>query len=183
MTKPKYEVGGKVRVSGEWYEIFAVHENDENHPIRVKLHEVGICSWPHHYFIQEYTPPKPKVYEWLTSADVSYAYVPTVQGNTNLLNQILTERYGDPATFAKPRKVQPHNPDNLTPEQVDIKGGWRLLNKDEIGDIDDAVSFPISRWSGEVMGWLGGYGTATMPLKTYRTKLTREELRKDRGLE
>lgn len=80
--------------------------------------------------------------------------------------------------------MKQHNVDNLTPEQVGVAEGWRLLDEHEIYgnapylhvDVDDLEGW-CHFWS-TAPGWRGSnHGT------TYRTKLTREELRKARGLD
>lgn len=76
---------------------------------------------------------------------------------------------------------KPHNPNNLTPEQIGTADGWRLLAKDEVfgNSIPPIHSygclsrkwFDDGREHGEMWGTI-----------TYRTKLTRAELRAARGL-
>lgn len=78
--------------------------------------------------------------------------------------------------------MKPHNPDNLTPEQVGVSEGWRLLDEDEVTgasnrEIDGIQLFLRGReWWGDSN--LSGNGNHV----TYRTKLTREELAEKRGL-
>jgi hypothetical protein len=76
----------------------------------------------------------------------------------------------------------PHNPDNLTPEQVGVSEGWRLLESDEIHgelSLDD-----VGGWACGSKEWNGCFGHGDMWKSiTYRTKLSRAELRKARGLE
>jgi len=74
--------------------------------------------------------------------------------------------------------VQPddpeHNPDNLTPEQVGVAGGWRLLRQSEVKERENAVrvqGWPIRRW-------VGGEWKASDPACTYRTRLPYGELDK-----
>jgi len=79
-----------------------------------------------------------------------------------------------------------HNPDKLTFGEVGVEDGWRLLDEDEIrtnsDDIDGIQGWircnrkDDSRW-GSSIRW-GGIDKSV----TYRTKLSREELRKARGL-
>lgn len=71
---------------------------------------------------------------------------------------------------------KPHNPDSLTPEQVGVADGWRLLDEDEI--------LPPSVWLAQIHAWncendnkwnaTGWVGSNTVI--TYRTKLSRAEL-------
>lgn len=70
-----------------------------------------------------------------------------------------------------------HNPDFLTPEQVEVNEGWRLLDKNEIRE-----SAPFLK---EIQMWADGYWDSTDWMGdqkdfTYRTKLTPAELRKKR---
>lgn len=86
-----------------------------------------------------------------------------------------------------PHSENAHNPDNLTPLQVETHLGWRLLDRDEIrqpADYSECVYmwFParpedglLAKWSEGT--WLGHTGCAT-----YRTRLTREELAEARGI-
>lgn len=75
------------------------------------------------------------------------------------------------------RKV--HNPDGLTNEQVGIVEGWRLLDEDEIIPNNNALE-EIESW--DITGWDNeGFFGANQSM-TYRTKLTREELKQKRGL-
>lgn len=61
-----------------------------------------------------------------------------------------------------------HNPDRLTPAQVDPKGeGWRLLLKEEI--IDRKITNEIHKWRGGSEGWNVGW-EGSMAHATYRTK-------------
>lgn len=73
----------------------------------------------------------------------------------------------------------PHNPDNLPPETVGVDDGWRLLDEDEVGNVDwDQVH--VDKWS--EFGWqTRNFGWDK--LRTYRTRLSRTELRAARGLE
>lgn len=79
---------------------------------------------------------------------------------------------------------KPHNPDNLTPGQVGVSEGYRLLNLDEIENIPDSAkkTSDVHKWDCERKQWdcSGWYGQ--LPNRTWRTKLTREELKKARGL-
>lgn len=75
-----------------------------------------------------------------------------------------------------------HNPDKLTPKQYGKAEGYRLLWQDEVGpqfmkELAEIECWVIHSW------WphLAGYGgTKSYPL-TYRTKLTRAELRARRS--
>lgn len=77
----------------------------------------------------------------------------------------------------------PHNPDSLTPEQYGAADGWRLLDDDEIrhekrGGLNYAP-FSVFSWN---RGWEAGICYADSRAVTYRTKLTRAELREGRGI-
>lgn len=80
-----------------------------------------------------------------------------------------------PKKRTKP-KPKPHNPDGLTPAQVGK--GWRLLDRNEVKnrdvesrEIEAFVGFPKRYWNSN--GWIGHE-----PSITYRTRLTRAELRR-----
>lgn len=86
---------------------------------------------------------------------------------------------GEPASQGPAHK--PHNPANLTPEQVGVAEGWRLLDVDEIAPSQSPVH-GINLWmdSEEWSVLPSAFGDTSGC--TYRTKLTREELKKARGL-
>jgi len=75
-----------------------------------------------------------------------------------------------------------HNPDGLTPEQVGIKDGYRVLDKDETGPkFNNSISLrAIEGWNSDDT-WDKGY-RGNLANVTYRTKLTREQLAAKRGL-
>lgn len=70
--------------------------------------------------------------------------------------------------------MKPHNPDNLTREQVGVSEGWRLLDEDELND-HRISSSDIERWMVNSRSWSGGYSGGSES-STYRTTLTRQEL-------
>lgn len=80
-------------------------------------------------------------------------------------------------------QTTPHNPDNLTPEQVGVADGWRLLDENEIlSQFDNRPPYTCQawlefKWSSEDLGYNGG-----SPNLTYRTRLSRAELRAARGV-
>jgi len=78
----------------------------------------------------------------------------------------------------------PHNPDNLTPEQIGVAEGWRLLDEDEIGPNNGkATCQPWLKPFGSNPGMWGNLNyVGQSPELTYRTRLTREELSAARGL-
>lgn len=72
-----------------------------------------------------------------------------------------------------------HNPDGLTPEQVGVSDGWRLLDEDEI-----VTGYRVAYRAIEIYannGWLDN-ASGNWRSVTYRTCLTREELAKARGI-
>lgn len=85
------------------------------------------------------------------------------------------------ATFYGPKELE-HNPHNLTPEQYGKAKGYRLLDKDEVGE-DFGLSV-VGLESYTPLGALAwrypAYGHDISI--SYRTKLTREQLRAARGL-
>lgn len=80
----------------------------------------------------------------------------------------------------QPTEAKPHNPDNLTPGQIGTQDGWRLLDRDEIIDDYPTSERVAEQWRGSF--WEEGYYGVAQEY-TYRTNLTREELRKARGLD
>ena len=74
----------------------------------------------------------------------------------------------------------PHNPDNLTHIQIGTAEGWRLLDEDEIGSLPPITYYCIQIWSHGAWAVGAHRDTTGHPC---RTKLTRAELRKARGLE
>ena len=90
------------------------------------------------------------------------------------------------ATFYGPKELE-HNPDGLTPEQYGMGQGYRLLDKDEIlpaaGSkvrLPDLEEFQPGPFYGHRCWEPGVYGDSRAV--TYRTRLTREQLRAARGL-
>ncbi len=79
---------------------------------------------------------------------------------------------------AKP-KPTPHNPDNVTPAQLNPrKGGkrWRLLDSDEVYRRKE-IHKEIERWAGDTR-WDDTHWCGDSVDCTYRTRLTRAELAK-----
>lgn len=76
-----------------------------------------------------------------------------------------------------------HNLDNLTDEQIGTADGWRLLDEDEIGESFRLYSMVLMGIEVKAShGWLAGNSGENL-LLTYRTRLSRAELREARGLE
>lgn len=89
-----------------------------------------------------------------------------------------------PQSEESQRRVRPtpHNPDNLTPEQVGVSDGWRLLDVDEVNsDFNKSNNRSAEKWFHIAHGW-HGFWLGTDDKSTYRTKLTRTQLREARGL-
>lgn len=76
-----------------------------------------------------------------------------------------------------------HNPDNLTPEQVGVEDGWRLLDEDEVPECQDMEYQGMQAWTGPkgLKTWNPDYYGVLRHL-TYRTRLSRPELQAARGL-
>jgi len=70
-------------------------------------------------------------------------------------------------------KHKVHNPDNLTPKQVGVSDGYRLLDEDEIKErkleYKEIEAWVCSCWSKEEF-------VGESNVMTYRTKLSREQL-------
>lgn len=76
--------------------------------------------------------------------------------------------------------MKPHNPDELTPEQVGVSDGYRLLDEDEIKERGDGcfeIEYSAVDSHTKQQFWFGPAWGCHEAL-TYRTKLTREELAK-----
>ena len=74
-----------------------------------------------------------------------------------------------------------NNPDALTPEQVEISQGYRLLEIDEVGPQFYKATKEIERWRPYGLWSNAGSGCYGSDYgQTYRTKLSKEELRKVR---
>lgn len=72
--------------------------------------------------------------------------------------------------------LKPHNPDNLpSPGE-----GYRFLDEDEVGAQWNRIPFihAIERW--EKPGWSASCWQGSIPVCTYRTRLTREQLAQKR---
>jgi len=75
-------------------------------------------------------------------------------------------------------KPAAHNPDQLTPEQVGVSDGYRLLDVDEIKD-RQKMHIHIEARNKRGGYWLTSYRSfGNDPQITYRTRLTREQLAK-----
>ena len=91
----KYEKGGRVRISGEWYD---VNRDSGSHYVQVKLpsgkafFDLPMC------FVGNYEPP-PKQ-EWIEWGDMELAEfrgdLSTFEPFREALNTILTFKYGAP---------------------------------------------------------------------------------------
>lgn len=79
-----------------------------------------------------------------------------------------------------PLASQAHNPDNLSQEQVGVADGWRLLDVDEVKNVPEVFLRDIQLWLGTK--WDGTKWRGAGVGDTYRTRLSRVELRKARGL-
>lgn len=85
-----------------------------------------------------------------------------------------------PAAVGEPSPA--HNPDHLTPEQVGVSDGWRLLDEDEVEYGGNPLAEGVSRWWYHGAYWQDGW-SGQEKVNTYRTRLSRAELRKARGLD
>jgi hypothetical protein len=68
-----------------------------------------------------------------------------------------------------------HNPDGLTPDQVGVADGWRLLRRSEVRARRELVE--VQRWLDAE--WCGGTWMASVLHGTYRTRLPYGELDKE----
>jgi hypothetical protein len=68
--------------------------------------------------------------------------------------------------------METHNPNNLSDDVIGVQDGWRLLYRDEIltgqRNLMELEMWDYDHWSRH---WSGG-----LDFKTYRTKLSREDL-------
>lgn len=82
----KYEVEGKVKVSGEWYSVIGTGPNSLTVATQDSPH-VGTSI--ERCFIEDYISPKPEPYNWLKK-------IWDNRGIVSEMNQYLTDTYGDP---------------------------------------------------------------------------------------
>ena len=94
--KNKYKVGGKVEISGEWYEIEEVDERNSfsqtTMPVKIML-DNGDFDWPEECYIADYVPPVSK--EWITEEMVAQAFNSGAAIRA-ALNIMLNDKYGEP---------------------------------------------------------------------------------------
>ena len=94
--KNKYKVGGKVEISGEWYEIEEVDERNSfsqtTMPVKIML-QYGDSEWPEECYIADYVPPVSK--EWITRKDFDLSCCSNGPLRDDL-NAILCDKYGEP---------------------------------------------------------------------------------------
>jgi hypothetical protein len=87
--KYKYEVGGRVKISGKWWEIKEIG-------LVTKLPVVGTEKFVvPEFFIEACEPPEPKPFDWVPK---HYNLLQARDGMTHheSINAWLTENYGDP---------------------------------------------------------------------------------------
>jgi hypothetical protein len=85
--KYKYEVGGRVKISGKWWEIKEIG-------LVTKLPVVGTEKFVvPEFFIEAYEPPKqePKPFEWAENAKLPKHFIPNDE-----VNKRFAEVFGDP---------------------------------------------------------------------------------------
>lgn len=80
--------------------------------------------------------------------------------------------------------ANPHNPDALTDSQIGIADGWRLLDEDEVGTGTKILGGlrELDMYYRSNQQWQS-FNSGCDKGMTYRTRLSRAELRKARGLE
>jgi hypothetical protein len=91
--KYNYEKGGKVQISGKWYEILGVHPYDKHQPVCISLKHGARWVWED--IIQGYEAPTPPPFEWLPP----HYNIDRSRNNLDRrasINAWLTETYGDP---------------------------------------------------------------------------------------
>ena len=92
--KYKYEVGGRVKISGKWWEVVAL---EDARLFKVSINFGGLIGWVPEAIIEAYEPPKPesKPFEWVPK---HYDFRQACNGMTHheSVNAWLTEKYGDP---------------------------------------------------------------------------------------
>ena len=99
----KYEVGGQVKISGKWYDIYCADTGSPTgRDVKVSLN--GCLSRVFNDFIEDYRPPtkeEPTVFEWLSNDDIltsDFCFEPiNTTSFRGRVNKYLTEKYGDPA--------------------------------------------------------------------------------------
>lgn len=88
----KYEVGGKIKISDEWWKIG--HINDNGYAVIHAGPGAGIPVLP--LFVQDYRPPEKR--EWFTKEDWKMTWGIRSSGARvyEAISQVLQEKYGDP---------------------------------------------------------------------------------------
>lgn len=80
------------------------------------------------------------------------------------------------------KTAMPANPNNLSDETVGVANGWRLLDVDEIRNEPPWPELAaLDSWMDGDKKWESSF-SGNYPAATYRTRLTRAELRSARGL-
>jgi hypothetical protein len=93
MSKHNYEQGGRVKISGKWYEVVGILPSSYR---GILLPIVGAERFVvPEFFIEAYEPPKPKSFEWVPK---HYDFRQARNGMTHheSVNAWLAEKYGDP---------------------------------------------------------------------------------------
>ncbi len=115
--KHKYETGGKVKISGKWYEL--EYQSDTRWHIKGKgwLNKAWLDD-----FVEAYEPPQPDAYEWVKSVgdqvDRSFAWMQQHDSLRDRINLFLTETYGDPTV---------HTYNGEEPEEFGLKPKGLIL--------------------------------------------------------
>jgi hypothetical protein len=94
----KYEVGGRVRISGKWYKIVRADEQPGILPVRVAFAKDYFGQdyemWIPAGFIEEYDAPE---FNWLAQEDCdAWLNNNGATSSIKFYNRILTQRYGKP---------------------------------------------------------------------------------------
>ena len=155
---------------GAWFLVTEAGDNyvgitHDNGYVHVYLNEPESCN--------SFYGSLERLWDWSEDRKTWCNFYGDIVGRT--ISDIRTELIGNIADIP----TKSHNPDNLTGEQVGVNDGWRLLDEDEIRDdcgvLGEIRVFVDDSWDSGCVGWDHS--------ATYRTKLSREELRKARGLE
>ena len=85
------------------------------------------------------------------------------------LNSLADIKLDPWAAYPPPKGEEWHNPQNLTPEQVGVKDGWRLALKSEVCDAHP-IRYKCEMAFSEGGAWEGGLGHGDTVYNTYRTK-------------
>jgi hypothetical protein len=129
MSKRNYEQGGRVKISGKWWDVVEVEAGEIN------LNDKGwlASEWAND-FCEAYEPPKPKTdsktFNWAEKIKLPSHFIPNEE-----VNKRLTETFGDPTE--RVYKGKPASEFGLKPNTHIL--WWRMADKKWAGITFDAL--------------------------------------------